>query len=264
MKIPVESVAINNLSYSYPDGTNALRKISLKIQNGENVALVGPNGAGKSTLLSHLNGIIPNRNGHIKIMGEPLSKQNLREIRKLVGLVFQDPEDQLFMSTVFDDVAFGPINMGFSENQIRKRVKLALKRVGLVGYEERCPHHLSVGEKKKVSIATVLSMRPEIILLDEPTSNLDPSARRKMIKMLMSLGTTKIIASHDIEMLLEVCDRTILLDNGRIIADGKTEKILTNSKLLDKHGLEVPTVVRLFGNDALKIIRDISIRIPGH
>ncbi len=262
MKTSTESITIKNLSYTYPDGTNALSGISLKIHNGENVALVGPNGAGKSTLLSHLNGIIANENGHIKISGQVLNKKNLNQIRKIVGLVFQDPEDQLFMSTVFDDVAFGPINMGLSENQIHKRVKLALKKVGLAGYEERCPHHLSVGEKKKVSIATVLSMRPKIILLDEPSSNLDPSARRKMIKMLMSLRTTKLIASHDIEMLLEICDRTILLDNGRIIADGKTEDILTNSELLDKHGLEVPTVVRLFGKKALKIIREMSMEVP--
>jgi cobalt/nickel transport system ATP-binding protein len=256
MKNNKKSVVVRNLSYTYPDGTNALKKISFEIYSGESVALVGSNGAGKSTLLLHLNRIIENQNGFIEIQGKILNKKNVKEIRKMVGLVFQDPENQLFMSTVFDDIAFGPINMGLSEEEVHRRVKSSLKKISLDGYEDRCPHHLSFGEKKKISIATVLSIEPQVLLLDEPTSNLDPFARRKMIDMLANLRSTKIIASHDIEMLLEICDRCILLDHGKIAANGKVEEILTNTNLLREHGLDVPTVVRLFGNDALEIIRN--------
>lgn len=251
-----KAVVVKNLSYTYPDGTNALENVSFEIFKGECVALVGSNGAGKSTLLLQLNRIIESQSGSIEIVGKILNKKNVREIRKRVGLVFQDPENQLFMSTVFDDIAFGPINMGLSKEEVHKKVKLALKKVGLDGYEDRCPHHLSFGEKKKISVATVLSIEPEILLLDEPTSNLDPCARRKMIDMLVNLSSTKLIASHDIEMLLEICDRCILLDHGKIAADGEVEDILTNINLLREHGLDVPTVVRLFGSDALEIIRN--------
>ncbi len=254
----LKAISVRKLNYTYPDGTSALKNVSFDIFVGESVGLVGPNGAGKSTLLLHLNGIIKNQSGHINIAGMALNKKNIREVRHKVGMVFQDPEDQLFMSTVFDDVAFGPINMGFTEEHVHERVKLALKKVSLEGYEDRCPHHLSMGEKKKVSIATVLSMRPEILLIDEPTANLDPRARRKMIDMLANFRSTKIIASHDIEMLLEICDRCILLDHSTIAANGKVEDILTNANLLREHGLDVPTVVKLFGNNALEIIRDRS------
>ena len=255
MENHTKALTVKNLSYTYPDGTSALENVSFEICTGESVALLGPNGAGKSTLLLHLNGIIESQSGSIEVKAMMLKKKSAANIRKKVGLVFQDPEDQLFMSTVFDDVAFGPINMGISEEQVRERVKWALRQVGLDGYEERCPHHLSVGEKKKVSVATTLSMKPEILLFDEPTSNLDPCARRKMIEMLKGLQATKIIASHDIDMLLKICDKAILLDDGRVVANGKTEDILTNIELLNEHGLEVPTLVRLFGNDALEIIR---------
>lgn len=256
MRINGSPLVVRNLSYTYGDGTSALEDVSFEVSNGDSVALVGPNGAGKSTLLLHLNGIIQKQSGSIEVLGIPLGKKNAGRIRKRVGLVFQDPEDQLFMSTVFDDIAFGPINMGLPEDEVRERVRWALTEVGLNGYEDRCPHHLSLGEKKKVSVATVLSMGPEIILLDEPTSNLDPLARRKMIEMLKGLRATKVIASHDIEMLLGTCDRAILLDSGRIAANGDTADVLTDPELLRKHGLEVPLLVKLFGRDALEVIRE--------
>jgi cobalt/nickel transport system ATP-binding protein len=208
-------IIVKNLSYVYPDGTPALKDVCFEITKGENVALVGQNGAGKSTLLLHLNGVIENNNGRITIAGKQLDKKNVPDIRKKVGVVFQDPDDQLFMSTVFDDVAFGPINMGFSEETVKERVKKSLQKVGLSGFEERCPHHLSFGEKKRISVATVLSMTPAILLLDEPTSNLDPGGRRNIIETLKTLDSTKIIASHDIESLLEICDKAILMDKGK-------------------------------------------------
>jgi cobalt/nickel transport system ATP-binding protein len=251
-----KAVVVKNLSYTYSDGTNALSGVSFDIYHGESIALVGSNGAGKSTLLLHLNRIIENQRGSIEIQGKILNKKNVKEIRKKVGLVFQDPENQLFMSTVFDDIAFGPVNMGLSEKEVHKRVRSALRKVSLEGYEERCPHHLSFGEKKKIAMATVLSLEPDILLLDEPTANLDPHARRNMIDMIGDLRSTKIIASHDIEMLLEICQRCILLDHGRIAAIGKVEDILTNATFLRAHGLDVPTIVRLFRKDAQDIVRN--------
>ena len=250
------AIVIKDLSYAYSDGTEALRNISLEIAPGERVALVGANGAGKSTLLSHLNGIIEMKKGSIEILGLPLNRKNLGEIRKEVGIVFQDPEDQLFMAKVFDDVAFGPINMGLRREEVRKRVRTALKKVGLGGYEERCPHHLSFGEKKRIGVATVLSMRPNILLLDEPTSNLDPFAKRSTIEMLRKLPGTMIIASHDIEMLLELCNTVMVLDRGKIVAKGKVGTILTDVSLLRRHGLDSPLIVRMFGKKALDMIRD--------
>ncbi len=255
MKDTVPAIVIKNLSYTYPDGTNALRNVSIEIYKGESIAIIGPNGAGKSTLLSHLNGIIENNKGHIEIMGERLNKKNIRKIRERVGLVFQDPEDQLFMSTVFDDVAFGPINMGMSEELVRKRVKLALKKVGLVGYEDKCPHHLSYGEKKRVALATIFSMHPKILLLDEPTANLDPKARRKTIELINGYNSVKIISSHDIEMLIETCDRVFLLDKGRLVAKGDPRSIFTNEKLLAVHSLEIPLALKALGLKAFDMIR---------
>ena len=251
-----KDVVVKNLSYIYPDDTPAIHDVCFDISKGETVALGGKNGAGKSTLLLHLNGVIENENGCITIAEMSLNKKNVRDIRKKVGVVFQDPDDQLFMSTVFDDVAFGPINMGFSEEKVKKRVHMALQKVGLAGFEERCPHHLSFGEKKRISVATVLSMKPDILLLDEPTSNLDPGGRRRIIETLKTLSSTKIIASHDIEMLLEICDKAILMDKGRIVETGKAEDILTNVELLNAHCLEEPTVVKLLGDDAVFMIRN--------
>ncbi len=231
-----EIVRVDNLSFCYPDGQQALTNVSLTIYQGEPVALIGPNGAGKSTLLLHLNGILRS-NGVVKVFGRPVDDKNLRWVRGKVGLIFQNPDDQLFSSTVFDDVAFGPINMGYSEAEVRQCVAKALDWVGMTGYELRSPHHLSVGEKKRIAIATVLSMAPEILVIDEPTSNLNPGSKWSLISLLKRLPMTKIVASHDLELVQALCQRVIILDHGRIIADGTTNHILADKPLLVAHGL---------------------------
>jgi len=233
-------IKVRNLEYTYPDGTRALKAIDLDIFNHESVGLIGPNGAGKSTLLLHLNGILKGRPGSVEVLGMKVEEKNLIKIRQKVAIVFQQPDDQLFMPTVFDDVAFGPINAGYSKEKVREKVKEALKEVRMEGYEKRCSHHLSFGEKKRISLATVLSMQPQILILDEPTSNLDPRARRYLIKLLKNLDLTKIVAGHDLELILEVCPRVILLDEGKIVANGDAKKILKDKSLMESHGLEVP------------------------
>jgi len=238
-------IEIRNLTYSYPDGTVALKGVNLDIFEGETVAIIGPNGAGKSTLVLHLNGILRSNSGHLNILGLEVNHRNLKEIRKRVGIVFQNPDDQLFMPTVFDDVAFGPINMGLSESEVKQRVEKALQEVGMQGYENRSPHHLSFGEKKRISLATALSMRPEILVMDEPTSNLDPKSRRGLIKLLQGIKTTKVIATHDLEMVLEVCQRAVILSDGKIVANGRPKKLLADEHLLETHQLEVPVSLRL-------------------
>ena len=231
-----KAIEIESLSYSYPDGQQALKGISLTIEVGESVAIIGPNGAGKSTLLLHLNGILRS-DGRVSVLGMPLEEKNLKWVRSKVGLVFQDPEDQLFSPTVFDDVAFGPINMGYSEDEVRRRVTEALVGVGMEGCEKRSPHHLSIGEKKRIAIATILSMKPEILIIDEPTANLDPRGKWELIELLRGLPITKIVASHDLELVEALCQRIILLDEGRVIANGSTESIMSNILLLERHGL---------------------------
>ncbi|MDD2777472.1 MAG: ATP-binding cassette domain-containing protein [Methanocellales archaeon] len=238
-------VEIKGLEYAYPDGIRALKGISLDIFEGESVALMGLNGAGKSTLLLHLNGILQSDIGTVEVLGMKVDG-NLREIRSKVGMVFQDPDDQLFMPTVFDDVAFGPINMGFSEEKVKEKVRMALELVNMSGCGARAPHHMSFGEKKRIAIATVLSMEPEILVLDEPTSNVDPNARRHLIELLNELDITKIMATHDIEMVSDTCDRAIVMFEGKIAANGAVEEVLTNSELLESHGLEAPILVKLF------------------
>lgn len=236
-------IEIKELTYLYPTGNKALDNLNLSVAKGERVALVGPNGAGKSTFILHLNGIL-NGDGHIKVMGMGMEKGNLPRIRQKVGIVFQDPDHQLFSPTVFDDVAFGPINMGLSEEEVGKRVFEALGEVGLSGFEERLPHRLSFGEKRRVSIASVLSMSPEILVLDEPSSSLDPRSRRELINLLNSFEITQIIATHDLEMALELCNRVVVMDRGAVVADGKIGEILGNETLMLKHGLEVPHSIR--------------------
>ncbi len=201
------------------------------------MALVGPNGAGKSTLLLHLNGILQGE-GSVRVMGQEVIEPHLARIRAQVGLVFQDPDDQLFSPTVFDDVAFGPLYAGLSEEEVRRRAAWALAQVGLEGYAERVSHHLSLGEKKRVAIATVLSMRPKILALDEPTAGLDPHTRRRLIGLLKELPQTMIIATHDLELVMEVFPRTVILDEGLVVADGPTDELLTDRRLLEAHGLE--------------------------
>lgn len=236
-------IEIKNLTYLYPTGNKALDNLNLNVDRGERVALVGPNGAGKSTFILHLNGIL-NGDGHIKVMGMGMEKGNLPRIRQKVGIVFQDPDHQLFSPTVFDDVAFGPINMGFPEDEVRTRVAGALEKVGLSGFEERLPHRMSFGEKRRVCIASVLSMSPEILVLDEPSSSLDPRSRRELINLLNGFEITQIIATHDLEMALELCKRVVVMDRGTVVADGEIAKVLGNEELMLAHGLEVPHSIK--------------------
>lgn len=232
-------IEVKELSYSYPDGTPALRDVNLEVYKGETLGIIGPNGAGKSTFLLHLNGIFRG-NGHVKILDMDVNDKNLKRIRNKVGIVFQDPDNQLFMPTVFEDVAFGPLNMNMSKDEVEKAVINALQKVDMLNAIKRISHHLSFGEKKRISIATVLSMNPDILVLDEPSSNLDPRHRRDLINFLKSLEITKIIATHDLDMVLDLCSRVILLDEGTVIADGEVMEILSNKELLESHDLEIP------------------------
>lgn len=229
-------IEIVNLSFQYPDGKTVLDRVNLTIQPGEKVALVGPNGAGKSTLLLHLNGILQG-DGQIRINDLEMIKKNLPLIRARVGMIFQNPDDQLFSLTVREDVAYGPIYQGLTPGLIEQRVTNALKAVNLEGYAERHPFHLSGGEKKRASIATVLSMNPDFLVLDEPTSGLDPKSRRELIALLKNLPQTQLIATHDLAMVSEIANRVILLNHGRIIADGSAEDILSDHQLLQDNDL---------------------------
>jgi cobalt/nickel transport system ATP-binding protein len=233
------TIEIHDLHFSYPDGREALKGVNLIIAPGEKAALVGPNGAGKSTLMLHLNGILRGE-GEVQVCGFRIEDQNLGPIRASVGLVFQDPDDQLFSPTVFEDVAFGPIYMGFNEDKVRNRVEQALSAVGMEGMNERLSHHLSGGEKKRVAIATVLAMEPEILILDEPTSGLDPRSRRGLINLLRELPQTMLVSTHDIRMVAELFPRTIVIDEGQIVGDGNTMVILKDEVFLERHGLESP------------------------
>ena len=223
-------VEIENLVYSYPDGQQALRGISLEVDAGERVALVGTNGAGKSTLLLHLNGILRGK-GSVRIGGRQLDDGNLRSIRASVGLVFQDPDDQLFSPTVFDDVAFGPLYMGLSDDDVRSRAHWALEQVQMGSYASRMPHRLSLGEKKKVSIATVLAMEPQILALDEPSAGLDPRARIALLDLLLRLPQTMVIASHDLDLVRQMCDRAVILEDGRLVAELGAGELLEEGRL---------------------------------
>lgn len=246
-----KAIKISNLSYAYPDGSEALKEVNLEIANGQSVAIMGPNGAGKSTLLLHLNGILQGQ-GKIEIFGLPVASQNIKEIRRRVGIVFQDPDDQLFSPTVFDDVAFGPLNMGLPADEVKRRVSKALEAVEMRGYENKMAYHLSFGQKKRVATATALSMEPDILAVDEPSSNLDPRGRRKLFNIIRSLPVTKIIVTHDLPYTLELCERAIILDEGRVVADGPIETILSNEELLEKHGLELPSKYEHLKNDLSK------------
>ncbi len=236
-------VRTRGVRYTYPNGTAALEGVDLQIHRGEAVALVGPNGAGKSTLMLHLNGILRAQVGEVWVNGLEVEPGTLREVRRRVGLVFQDPDDQLFMPTVFDDVAFGPINLGWPEDEVRHRVAHALEDVGLVGYETRAPYHLSGGEKRRAAIATVLAMEPELLVLDEPTSGLDPAGRRRLIELLRRLSPTLLIASHDLDMVLEICERCLLMDGGRIVAEGPPQDLFEDEATLAVHRLERPSLM---------------------
>lgn len=233
------ALTVEDLVFAYPDGQRALNGVSFNIEMGEKVALVGPNGAGKSTLMLHLNGILVGK-GNVQIDGLQLTRDNLQDIRARVGLVFQNPDDQLFSPTVFEDVAFGPLHMGFAESEIYQRVETALCQVGMENYAKRLSHHLSMGEKKRIAIATVLSMTPSLLVLDEPTAGLDPRSRRSLINLLYELSNTMLVSTHDMLMVRELFPRMIIMDNGQIVADGKTDKLMNDVSLLEQHGLEAP------------------------
>jgi cobalt/nickel transport system ATP-binding protein len=258
------AIRVSGLEYRYPDGKDALRGVDLAIRSGESVALVGPNGAGKSTLLLHLNGLLPGKArstiGHshaiggygprsrppsVWIDGLEVNQRNAPEVRRRVGLLFQDPDDQLFCNTVVEDVAFGPLNQGIAAAEARALAMECLARVDLAAAAARPPHHLSFGERKRACLAGVLACRPSVLVLDEPSANLDPRGRRRFIGLIQSLDCTKLIATHDLELVLELCPRTILLDAGRVVADGPSREILGDAELMDAHGLEQPLSLRL-------------------
>jgi cobalt transport protein ATP-binding subunit len=228
-----------DLHFNYPDGHTALRGLSLKIYPGEKVALVGPNGSGKSTFMLHINGLLSGK-GQISICDLPVVEENYPTIRARVGLVFQNPDDQLFSPTVYEDVAFGPLHMGLSEEEVKHRVQEALGQVSMREYAKRLSYHLSTGEKKRIAIATVLSMYPDLLILDEPTAGLDPRARRQLINLLDQLPLSMLVATHDLLMVRELFPRMVILDNGEVVADGPTAKLLRDIPLLEAHGLEMP------------------------
>jgi cobalt/nickel transport system ATP-binding protein len=234
------AVEVSGLRFSYPGGFPALRGVDLTLDPGEKAALVGPNGAGKSTLLLHLNGMLRGGEGEVRIAGLTVRQENLGRIRALVGLVFQNPDDQLFSPTVFEDVAFGPLYMGLEEAEVRRRVEGALSAVHMDGYGSRMPHRLSLGERKRVSIATVLAMEPAVLALDEPSSGLDPRSRRGLIRLLNELPQAMLVATHDMHLVRDLLPRTVVLDGGLVVADGPTAGILRDVNLLEEHGLEAP------------------------
>ncbi len=243
----MNAIEINQLRYRYHDGTAALRGVSLRVAPGECVALLGPNGSGKSTLLLHLNGILPEKiagDGTVNIFGEPVSPDRLEKIRRQVGMVFQDPDDQLFCPTVTEDVAFGPRQLGLTEAEVSARVEKSLAQVGLAGFGRRATHHLSHGEKRRACLAGVLACEPAVLVLDEPTSDLDPRGRREFKALLRQIPATKLIATHDLELAVELCARAIVLDRGEVVADGPTADLLNNEPLMLAHGLECPHILR--------------------
>ena len=231
---------INNLSYTYPDGHKALKGIDFSINKGESIAILGPNGAGKTTLILHLNGILGELKGEIKVDGLEYSSENIGKIRKTVGVVFQDPDDQLFMPTVIEDVMFGPKNFGYSNEESETNAVEALKMVGMENFQDRAPHHLSFGQKRKVAIATVLASKPKLLVLDEPASNLDPASRRDLIDILIKLDISIILVTHDLPMSLEICERSLVLNEGIIKEDSLTKDILQNKQLMKENRLELP------------------------
>jgi len=238
MSVPV--VATSGLRFSYPDGRLALDGVDLHIHPGERVALLGPNGAGKTTLVLQLNGILLPQQGTVHVAGIPVTKENFAEVRRRVGIVFQDPDDQVFMPTVYEDVAFGPANLGLRGAELTDRVEAALAAVGMEALRDRAPHHLSFGERRLVAIATVLAMEPEILVLDEPSANLDPAGRRELAEVLRRLGLTMLMVTHDLPYALLLCDRAVVMNQGRIAVDGPIEEVFSDTALMAANRLELP------------------------
>ena len=238
MSVPV--LDLRQVAFAYPGGHQALFGVDLHVHPGERVALLGPNGAGKTTLVLHLNGVLQPGHGSVTVSGLPVTKENLLEVRRRVGLVFQDPDDQLFMPTVRDDVAFGPANLGLRGAELDARVVEALTAVGVADLADRAPHHLSFGQRRRVAIATVLAMRPEILVLDEPSSNLDPASRRELADILRGLPVTLLMVTHDLPYALELCERSVVLSEGTVVGDGPTREVLGDADLMARHRLELP------------------------
>jgi cobalt/nickel transport system ATP-binding protein len=237
---PAPTLDVRDLAFAYPDGHQALFGVDLRVERGERVALLGPNGAGKTTLVLHLNGILRPGRGSVSVAGLPVDAATMQEVRRRVGVVFQDPDDQLFMPTVGEDVAFGPRNLGLPEAEVRARVAVALEQVGMSGAADRPPHHLSFGQRRRVAVATVLSMHPEVLVLDEPSSNLDPAGRRELAEVLEALPVTMLMVTHDLPYALQLCPRSVVLDRGVVVADGPTRELLADAGLLAAHRLELP------------------------
>lgn len=238
MSTPV--IELRDVRHAYPDGHRALDGVDLHIHPGERVALLGPNGAGKTTLVLHLNGILTPTSGSVAVSGLPVVREHLLDVRRRVGIVFQDPDDQLFMTTVAQDVAFGPRNLGLSPAEVDQRVADALEAVGMVEVADRAPHHLSFGQKRRVAVATVLAMQPEILVLDEPSSNLDPASRRELAEIVDGLDITVLMVTHDLPYALQLCERSVVLSQGRVVADGATREVLSDEALMHAHRLELP------------------------
>ena len=241
------ALEVRDLGYRYPDGTDALRNVTFAVAEGERVALIGPNGAGKSTLLLHLNGLLPEHPAAvpaIHVFGTPVAEPHLAAIRARVGLLFQDPDDQIFCPTVWEDVAFGPLQLGLHGTGLATRVERSLDQVGLKGFDERLPHHLSRGEKRRVCLAGLLACEARLLALDEPTSDLDPRGRRELKGLLESLPVAQVIATHDLELVVQLCPRVIVLDRGGVVAQGTTTEVLADEELMLAHGLERPHILR--------------------
>ncbi|MCL2332081.1 MAG: energy-coupling factor ABC transporter ATP-binding protein [Actinomycetia bacterium] len=246
MHCEANAIELHNVSYRYPDGTQALDDVSVTLRHEQRVALLGPNGAGKSTLIAHLNGIITAQTGAVLVEDVPLTQQTIATVRQRIGIVFQDPDNMLFMTSIEGDIAFGPRNLGLPESEVSERVARAVAATGLEGLEGKPGMHLSFGQKKRAAIAAVLACAPAVLVLDEPTSNLDPRGRREMLDFLRALDVTLLVATHDLEAAWELCDRALVIDEGRLVADGDARAILADRELMLGHGLDVPFLARSY------------------
>jgi cobalt/nickel transport system ATP-binding protein len=251
--VSVPTLDVRGLAFAYPDGHQALYGVDLHVHPGERVALLGPNGAGKTTLVLHLNGILVAGAGTVTVSGLPVSRDNLAEVRRRVGVVFQDPDDQLFLGTVRQDVAFGPANLGLKGEALQRRVMDSLDKVGMADYVDRPPHHLSFGQRRRVAVATVLAMEPEVLVLDEPSSNLDPASRRELAEILRALDVTVLMVTHDLPYALELCPRSVVLADGVVVADGATYDVLTDDALMRANRLELP-----WGFDPRRVVAGVE------